>query len=755
MSQLKEKFNKLRSRIQAKMRATIDRQKRPSAWKGACLSLALITTVLFTVQIILLMQNRSLPEGALLILLLVLAVTLASALVALLHHLLKKIPSPALWVILIALVLILLSFIGSPVAMVLLALIIIVTFAVIGAAIYTLRREPRATMSGRQKILTHVLFPLAILSILFFSYQLFFQDGAGDGTGYVSRSSWTNESYREDFGETLEDPSAKGAYPTKSLTYGAPDTYRSEFTQADSLVTYSVDASAGLENWTSARTRTFGFGPNEMPLNGTITYPDAEGTFPLVILVHGNHMATDYSDTGYTYLTELLASRGYIVVSIDENFLNMSTFDDWFFFKQLEGDNQARAIVLLEHLKLWEGWNEMPGHLFFGKVDLENIALIGHSRGGEAVSLAALYNQLGALPGDGNQALDYHFGIRSVISLSGTDSQFLPSGLPVTLEDINYLSLHGSNDMDVMSYEGQNQFHRINLTEGSDCLKAQVFINGANHGQFNTNWGIYDGFGLGNQLSNTAAVMPAEDQQKIAQVFISAFLDTILKGQDAYSAIFRDASCAQTWLPDTLYFQDYEDSRTFILADFSEDMDPTSTSAEGGVIDAQNLKTWSEEMVPLKLEESDYKAVRLAWDSSQNGSLATYSLKLPEVPVPEFEGEDFLILSVADARVGQPDSEDYLDFTLEVQDRAGNHAAIPLSRVRRLWPPLEGKITKWPFPETFSTTEPVFSYFQIPLAAFREENASFAPEELQELRLVFDQTESGAIYLGKVGVWQD
>ena len=54
------------------------------------------------------------------------------------------------------------------------------------------------------------------------------------------------------------------------------------------------------------------------------------------MIVHGNHLMTDYSDPGYEYLGNLLASRGYIVVSVDENFLNGSPYDDLFLVSPLK-----------------------------------------------------------------------------------------------------------------------------------------------------------------------------------------------------------------------------------------------------------------------------------------------------------------------------------------------------------------------------------------------------------------------------------
>lgn len=49
-----------------------------------------------------------------------------------------------------------------------------------------------------------------------------------------------------------------------------------------------------------------------------------------------------------------------------------------------------RGWLLLQHLAQWQQWNDLSGNPFSNKVDMERIALIGHSRGGEAVVWAAL-----------------------------------------------------------------------------------------------------------------------------------------------------------------------------------------------------------------------------------------------------------------------------------------------------------------------------------------------------------------------------
>ena len=114
-----------------------------------------------------------------------------------------------------------------------------------------------------------------------------------------------------------------------------------------------------------------------------------------MLVVHGNHRDLDFSDPGYAYLGELMASRGFIFVSVDQNFINGSPAD---FPNGMKNENDARGWLLLEHLRLFHEWNEAVDNPFRGLVDMDNIAVMGHSRGGEAAAVAEFFNRLPYYP---------------------------------------------------------------------------------------------------------------------------------------------------------------------------------------------------------------------------------------------------------------------------------------------------------------------------------------------------------------------
>ena len=424
-------------------------------------------------------------------------------------------------------------------------------------------------------------------------------------------------------------PALPGSYPVHTMYYGSgTDKHRAEYRDSVTFKTKPVDGTK-LATATPERKKYWGFGFDSMPVNGRIWYPEGAGPFPLVLIVHGNHSMEDYSDPGYAYLGQLLASRGYILVSVDENFLNGG----------IGGENDARGWMLLQHLKVWKTFNDSVGSPFHHRVDMNNIALMGHSRGGEAVAIAAAFNTLKRYPDNAALTFDFNFNIKAIAAIAPVDGQYQPSSKPTPLDNINYLVIHGSHDGDVSSFMGLRQYSRIRFTDGQPHFKAAVWMYRANHGQWNTEWGKSDAGPRGERFLDLRGLLPPEEQRAMAELYLSAFLDASLRGKSEYLPIFRDHRVMGAWLPKTMYATRFQDAGYRALANFDEDVDVTTGSAPGVAITGDSLATWKESVMPLRSRGGQVGrfAVWLGWnnrlagkDTTKMGPPAAYTVTVTD-----------------------------------------------------------------------------------------------------------------------------
>lgn len=732
-------------------------QPGPRAWRGATWGVILATALLWTVS----SAYAFAPAGPVAFILGTLGGLLAGALlggmVMLLGALLRLAPRRYGWAFIGALPLLLLTYmvaISLAFGVVAVALGILVISSLVGAGLAALTGGGWRRLTRLQRGLALAGLAVGVIGLVGGADALF-----SDGVTRTPPINAAAQSAANVIPLALPDPSQPGPYTVRALTYGSgADRHRPEYGAGVDLRTTSVDGSAWLEGWSGLRRAYWDFGPEALPLNGRVWFPEGDGPFPLVLIVHGNHPMEDYSDAGYAYLGELLASRGFIVASVDQNFFNLSLTADLIFFTSLEGENDARAWLLLEHIRQWQTWHATPGNPFSGKVDFDAIGLIGHSRGGEAVAIAAAFSRLPYHPDDATVTLDYDFDIRAVAAIAPVDGQYRPGDRRLPLDDVNYLALHGAHDMDVITFMGARQYARLNFSGDHAYFKAALYIYGANHGQFNRDWGRHDFFGPAMQLFNLRTLMPAADQEQIAQVALSAFLEAALHGEDGYCALFRDPRSAAAWLPDTLYLSQYQDAETVRVATYEEDIDLSTPTLPGGTLRGANLTLWREQIVPLKNDSLETVAVYLGWDNIGPEGIARYSVALPEMAVA-LGPESVLSFSLADA--DEPPTPDApqaetprapLDLTLELRDRAGNTARVPLSHFSLLQPQIQGRIGKADFMHTLAVSEAVFQTFSFRLGDFTADNPAFDPATLAEITFIFDRTPAGVVILDEIGL---
>lgn len=215
----------------------------------------------------------------------------------------------------------------------------------------------------------------------------------------------------------------------------------------------------------------------------------AGGPFPLVVFLHGRH-ATCYSGTtpflewpcaagnspipsykGYDYTASVLASHGYIVVSISANGIN--AVDNF----TADGGMLARAELIQKHLDILRTFNTPGGApfgtKFVGKINLTRVGTMGHSRGGEGV---VRHFQLNAAQGS-------PYGIKAVFPLAATDfSRFV-------INNVALATLLPYCDGDVFDLQGVHFYDdaRYNVP-GDPSPKHNILVMGANHNFYNTIW---------------------------------------------------------------------------------------------------------------------------------------------------------------------------------------------------------------------------------------------------------------------------
>jgi hypothetical protein len=231
--------------------------------------------------------------------------------------------------------------------------------------------------------------------------------------------------------------------------------------------------------------------PSAVELKASVHYPTglAGGPYPLIVFLHGRH-ATCYSRTqatlrwpcrstetvipsyqGYDYIAQNLASNGYVVISISAN--GISAFDN----NVTDLGMQARAELIQRHLSQWNTFNTTGaapfGTKFVGKVNLQRVGTMGHSRGGEGVVKHFVHNA----------SLGSPYGVKAVFPLAPVDfNRPVANNVPLSVV-LPYCDGDVNDNQGVHFYDDA----RYNVA-GDAAPKHTIQVMGGNHNYFNTVW---------------------------------------------------------------------------------------------------------------------------------------------------------------------------------------------------------------------------------------------------------------------------
>ncbi len=499
-------------------------------------------------------------------------------------------------------------------------------------------------------------------------------------------------------------------------------------------------------------------------LNGVIAAPsEGDGPFPVVVIIHGTHPGCPEVEhgvdrwpcdpeveqrnySGFAYLAEALAGQGYVALA--PNFNAEHTFG---FGEPVPGERleQVFDLTMQALAEAAAGGANGFGVELAGRADVNRLALLGHSRGGEAgVGLANSPELMAASRGYGPAA--------GVLLIAGATT-FLDPWASVSAPLATILS---ACDGDVTEQSGQFFFEGPRLAPEQTEWAASAWLERANHNNFNT---ILPGDMITHRDRPDCATLLDGDAQRAWLVdYAGDFLATLF----ADDAAAVDAAKARMGLdvttpaPSELYGQPARvaflapaaDRQTVMIPAQEEEL---ATNLLGGEVTAENATThfcpkgfysaWS--MPGSEPCRRNYVTVPgqpahavVSWE--QPG--ATLRFALPP-GVGDLSGYATLSLRAALDPAsplnapGEPQA-----FSVQLTDRAGNSTALQTrpDEPALAFPP--GEI------QGVSATETGFFTGRVPLTTIRLPLAGFVGVDLSdiaEIALLFDQSPSGTLFL--------
>ncbi|MFD4674876.1 alpha/beta hydrolase family protein [Lentzea sp. NPDC058450] len=283
-------------------------------------------------------------------------------------------------------------------------------------------------------------------------------------------------------------------------------------------------------------------------MEGVVVAPKgAPGKRPLVLFLHGRHF-TCYSKTnpnnitlnwpcpsgmtavpshkGYLKAQELLASQGYLTVSISANGVNAQDAGT------PDAGAQGRSSLVRHHLAKWADWaagrGSVPAAVKSGPAaDLSKVMLMGHSRGGEGVNRAAT-DSLTPPAVDTGFSGPVRWNIRGTVLVGPTIFGHNPA------PDVPSVTFLPGCDGDVSDLQGQMFVDQTRGLSRGEAFHSALYMVGMNHNYFNSEWTpgqaeapAFDDFWPGEQpdplcTPGTPTRLTADQQQAAGATYYAA-----------------------------------------------------------------------------------------------------------------------------------------------------------------------------------------------------------------------------------------
>ncbi|MGW4144815.1 hypothetical protein ACWELV_50485, partial [Streptomyces mirabilis] len=316
----------------------------------------------------------------------------------------------------------------------------------------------------------HGATPLKDLQVLAAGRRL---DAPADNTGERPRNSLTVAQPPAPLPANSVDPGRPGGYRTVTGEYHLdpvklPGFARPVEMQAVVVAPTGATGRRPLALFLHGRHATC-FKPGGSEDDVTLEWPCSAGTQPIP------------SHRGYLTDQKLLASQGYVTVSISANGINGQDGD------VEDGGAQARSSLVRQHLARWAGWAAHPSTApaavpDAAKADLSRVLLVGHSRGGEGVNRAAMDSLYPPPAAQDGYRGPVRWKIRGTVLIGPTIFGQNP------VADVPSTTILPGCDGDVSDLQGEVYVDGTRGVGRGTALHSAVYVVGADHNFFNTEW---------------------------------------------------------------------------------------------------------------------------------------------------------------------------------------------------------------------------------------------------------------------------
>lgn len=532
----------------------------------------------------------------------------------------------------------------------------------------------------------------------------------------------TREPEDTDFAYSLPpSPAENGQQETKvveianfEITSGIRNSYEYEFSEFD----------LGDRSYTTLAGR-------KMPykLRGIMAVPVGDGPFPVILITHGSHENLDETkrfDTGYDYLVKALAQNGYAAISMD---MLMP-----YIWKYGDVDDMEKSIAVAdEHIKsilAASGGEALYPIDLTNRADMDKIALIGHSRGGETLFQIA------------EDQREKGVNIETLLSIA-------PSwDISREFPDVSATVIVPQYDGDVTRLDGIALYdYLLNNTNGDYSV---TFLMGANHNFFNRN--IERDDSTSHEVEDGHPALSREEQEEFLVNYAVDFFDASFGIEDRFYQISQPQ-------PSKMYGLDISRSihlnhaiglvDTVTADNFSGNMaavkhvvDSWFFKEDDILIDTVTIGLIDKDLNQINLNRD---LISIEWDSMDS------TVKI--IPIKsDFSGKSALSIHIVpDSASALNRTDEALQFTIILRDTDGNTAAVVTAADQNILSCYPGKLGKT------QLTDSIVEYWQpatplgtlnIPLALFKGVNFT----AIESMELLFDRTGSGAIFIDAIEV---